>query len=256
MEWRRVRSILLISSCLCGTKAFDVERRPASFPRQPPQPSMGVEPPQQAVQPHVVGKVSNLVQRYRGFIAATSKVSRGISMACGLWLIAGTPIALIKSGLYLRPGDAVMTVYLATFGLLMFVVELPFPPQLQKLLQTYLLFMYTRWGRCYFLVLTAATTWTVGQVGVLTKAMVVSSAALSTYVMFSSSRFQHSDDKAEKIIKGTGEDLQKSGDNAWSMLKMFGVGKVFAPAAQPAAAGFGVGRAAGDSESMPWPSSG
>ena len=102
-------------------------------------------------------------------------------MACGLWLIAGTPIALIKSGFYLRPGDAVMTVYLASFGLLMFVVELPFK-QLQKFLQTYVFFMYTRWGRCYFLMLTAATTWTCAKSpqGIGASSLETAAAALPT----------------------------------------------------------------------------
>ena len=103
-------------------------------------------------------KVKRWVRQYQAFIAATAKVSRGISMAMGLWLILGTPMVLIKSGFTLRAGDAIMSIYLASFGLVMFLVEIPLK-MLQTFLQSYAFFMYTKWGRSYFLVLAAATAW-------------------------------------------------------------------------------------------------
>ena len=125
-------------------------------------------------------KVKRWVRQYQSFIAATAKVSRGISMAMGLWLILGTPMVLIKSGFTLRAGDALMSIYLATFGLLMFLVEIPLK-MLQSFLQSYAFFMYTKWGRSYFLVLAAATAWTLDKVGVMTKALVIFSATLVNF---------------------------------------------------------------------------
>ena len=145
-------------------------------------------------------KVKRWVRQYQAFIAATAKVSRGISMAMGLWLILGTPMVLIKSGFTLRAGDAIMSIYLASFGLVMFLVEIPLK-MLQTFLQSYAFFMYTKWGRSYFLVLAAATAWTLDKVGVMTKALLVFSASLSVYVMFSATgRFSGADEQAHQML--------------------------------------------------------
>ena len=151
--WRAAGRRLSLVLILHAAIAFDVEGgRPTAFPAQrPPAPTLGgapgqAVPPPDSARPAATGKVTRWVRQYQSFIAATAKVSRGISMAVGLWLILGTPVVLIKSGVTLRAGDAIMSIYLATFGLLMFMVEVPLGP-LQKFLQGYAFFMYTK-RRC------------------------------------------------------------------------------------------------------------
>ena len=198
-----------VVALIAAAHGFDVEggSRP-SFPRPAQQiATPAAVAPQEALGTarSAVAGMTKLARRYQAFITATAKVSRGISMGCGLWLIIGTPLVLLKSGFTFRAGDAVLSLYLATFGMLMFLVEVPLG-QLQKFLQSYIFFMYTRWGRAYFLVLTATTAWTLAKVGVLTKALLLFSAALSTYVMFSSpaSRFGESDARAKQLAAEIG----------------------------------------------------
>jgi len=242
---------------LQAATAFDVEGgRPTAFPAQRPSaPTLGGAPQplaQDSARPAVQTKVKKWVRQYQAFIAATAKVSRGISMAMGLWLILGTPMVLIKSGFTLRAGDAIMSIYLATFGLLMFMVEIPLK-MLQSFLQSYAFFMYTKWGRSYFLVLAAATAWTLDKVGVMTKALLVFSASLSVYVMFSSTgRFSGADEKAHQLMqKARDEALGKAklAETSIGMFsKMFGSGDDRA-----AASGFAPSQPDGDAG---WPSGG
>lgn len=207
-------------------------------------------------------KVKRWVRQYQSFIAATAKVSRGISMAMGLWLILGTPMVLIKSGFTLRAGDALMSIYLATFGLLMFLVEIPLK-MLQSFLQSYAFFMYTKWGRSYFLVLAAATAWTLDKVGVMTKALLVFSASLSVYVMFSSTgRFSGADDQANAMLRKLRDEAKGKAGEAQRGVSIFGgiAGKVFGSSDDRAAATSGFSQSTPsrpDADSGPsWPSGG
>tara|TARA_B110001452_G_scaffold233155_1_gene210834 strand:- start:1351 stop:2277 length:927 start_codon:yes stop_codon:yes gene_type:complete len=268
--WR----LALIAS-LSAASAFDVEGgRPPAFPRptQPPGAlgagvpgaapvvagAEGVGGPRSAVA-GVTTSVTNMARRYQAFIAGAAKVSRAISMACGLWLVLGTPFVLLKSGITLRAGDAVMSIYLATFGILMFLVEVPLN-QVQKLLQSYVFFLYTKWGRAYFLILAAATSWTLDKVGLLTKVLLVFSASLSTYVMFSSKtdKFADADARARQLASEIGADMKGRAGQAWSIGKMFGISNVLSAAPQqPAAAFGGAGGGQSDAGAVPtWPGSG
>lgn len=266
---------LAVLAWLSAAAAFDVEGgRPPAFPRPTQTPgALGAGAPGAA--PVVAGaeggggprsavagvttRVTNMARRYQAFIAATAKVSRGISMACGLWLVLGTPFVLLKSGFTLRAGDAVMSIYLATFGILMFLVEVPLN-QVQKLLQSYLFFLYTKWGRAYFLILAATTSWTLDKVGILTKALLVFSASLSTYVMFSSKadKFGDADARARQLAGEIGADLKGRAGQAWGISKMLGIGNVLSGAPQqPAAAFGGAGGGQSDAGAVPtWPGSG
>lgn len=269
LAWR-----LALVAWLSAAAAFDVEGgRPPAFPRpaQPPG-ALGVGTPGAApvvasagaggAKSAVAGvttRVTNMARRYQAFIAATAKVSRGISMACGLWLVLGTPFVLLKSGFTLRAGDAVMSIYLATFGILMFLVELPLS-QVQKLLQSYVFCLYTKWGRAYFLILAATTAWTLDKVGLLTKVALVFSASLSTYVMFSSTgnKFGNADAIAKQLAGEIGADIKGRAGQAWGLSKMLGIGNVLSGASQqPAAAFGGTGAAQPDAGAVPtWPGGG
>ena len=223
---RRHAPRLCLLLVLQAAIAFDVEGgRPTAFPAQrPPAPTLGGSPQlaQEGARPAVQTKVTRWVRQYQSFIAATAKVSRGISMAMGLWLILGTPMVLIKSGFTLRAGDALMSIYLASFGLLMFLVEIPLK-MLQSFLQSYAFFMYTKWGRSYFLVLAAATAWTLDKVGVMTKALLVFSASLSVYVMFSSTgRFSNADDQAHQMMQRLRDEAKGKAGQAQQMTGLFG----------------------------------
>ena len=218
---------------------------------------------QGAARPAVQTKVKRWVKQYQAFISATAKVSRGISMAMGLWLILGTPMVLIKSGFTLRAGDALMSIYLASFGLLMFLVEIPLK-MLQSFLQNYAFFMYTKWGRSYFLVMAAATAWTLDKVGVMTKALLVFSASLSVYVMFSSTgRFSGADEKAQQMMRGIEQEgaayAGKAANMAGMAKGMFG--GMFGGGDSPVVSGFGQSAprqpARSDADVGPsWPSGG
>jgi hypothetical protein len=207
-------------------------------------------------------KVKRWVRQYQAFIAATAKVSRGISMAMGLWLILGTPMVLIKSGFTLRAGDAIMSIYLASFGLVMFLVEIPLK-MLQTFLQSYAFFMYTKWGRSYFLVLAAATAWTLDKVGVMTKALLVFSASLSVYVMFSATgRFSGADEQAHQMLLKMQAEARGKAVKAEPFIGMFGgmASKVFGSSDDTAAATAGFGPSTPsqpDADSGPsWPGGG
>lgn len=207
-------------------------------------------------------KVKRWVRQYQAFIAATAKVSRGISMAMGLWLILGTPMVLIKSGFTLRAGDAIMSIYLASFGLVMFLVEIPLK-MLQTFLQSYAFFMYTKWGRSYFLVLAAATAWTLDKVGVMTKALLVFSASLSVYVMFSATgRFSGADEQAHQMLLKMQAEARGKAGKAKQFSDMFGgmASKVFGSSDDTAAATAGFGPSTPsqpDADSGPsWPGGG
>ena len=207
-------------------------------------------------------KVKRWVRQYQAFIAATAKVSRGISMAMGLWLILGTPMVLIKSGFTLRAGDAIMSIYLASFGLVMFLVEIPLK-MLQTFLQSYAFFMYTKWGRSYFLVLAAATAWTLDNVGVMTKALLVFSASLSVYVMFSATgRFSGADEQAHQMLLKMQAEARGKAVKAEPFIGMFGgmASKVFGSSDDTAAATAGFGPSTPsqpDADSGPsWPGGG
>lgn len=207
-------------------------------------------------------KVKRWVRQYQAFIAATAKVSRGISMAMGLWLILGTPMVLIKSGFTLRAGDAIMSIYLASFGLVMFLVEIPLK-MLQTFLQSYAFFMYTKWGRSYFLVLAAATAWTLDKVGVMTKALLVFSASLSVYVMFSATgRFSGADEQAHQMLLKMQAEARGKANKAEPFIGMFGgmASKVFGSSDDTAAATAGFGPSTPsqpDADSGPsWPGGG
>ena len=202
------------------------------------------------------------MRQYQAFIAATAKVSRGISMAMGLWLILGTPMVLIKSGFTLRAGDAIMSIYLASFGLVMFLVEIPLK-MLQTFLQSYAFFMYTKWGRSYFLVLAAATAWTLDKVGVMTKALLVFSASLSVYVMFSATgRFSGADEQAHQMLLKMQAEARGKAVKAEPFIGMFGgmASKVFGSSDDTAAATAGFGPSTPsqpDADSGPsWPGGG
>ena len=262
---RRLAPRLCLLLLLQAATAFDVEGgRPTAFPAQrPPAPTLGGAPQlaQDGSRPAVQTKVKRWVRQYQSFIAATAKVSRGISMAMGLWLILGTPMVLIKSGFTLRAGDALMSIYLASFGLLMFLVEIPLK-MLQSFLQSYAFFMYTKWGRSYFLVLAAATAWTLDKVGVMTKALLVFSASLSVYVMFSSTgRFSGADDRAAQMMEKMREEAKGKAGQAQQMSGIFGsmAGKMFGGSDdRPADSGFGQSaQSQPDADSGPsWPSGG
>lgn len=207
-------------------------------------------------------KVKRWVRQYQAFIAATAKVSRGISMAMGLWLILGTPMVLIKSGFTLRAGDAILSIYLASFGLVMFLVEIPLK-MLQTFLQSYAFFMYTKWGRSYFLVLAAATAWTLDKVGVMTKALLVFSASLSVYVMFSATgRFSGADEQAHQMLLKMQAEARGKAGQAKQFSGMFGgmASKVFGSSDDTAAATSGFGPSTPsqpDADSGPsWPGGG
>ena len=83
--------------------------------------------------------------------------------------------------------------------------------------------MYTKWGRSYFLVLAAATAWTLDKVGVMTKALLVFSASLSVYVMFSSTgRFSNADDQAHQMMQRLRDEAKGKAGQAQQMTGIFG----------------------------------
>ena len=142
--------------------------------------------------------------------------------------------------------------------------------------------------------LAAATGWTLAKVGVLTKALLVFSASLSVYVMFSSpSKFGDSDvrrppcaaaaptrdaccsapalspmaaalaqARAQALAAQIGADIKGRAGQAWGISQMMGLGKVFGSGSSgggggtPPPAGFGASsQPAGPEEGMPgWPS--
>jgi hypothetical protein len=152
--------------------AFDVEGGglPPASRRQP-----GAQPPLPGVAASTAGgpaaarsggavagmaaEVSRWAKAYNNFVAGAAKVSQLISFACGFWLTFSSPFALVFSAMTFRAQEAFLCAFLIPFGMLMVGMEVPLAA-VQRVLQQYFFFVYTRPGRAAFVVHVAVIAWT------------------------------------------------------------------------------------------------
>ena len=165
-QWRV--GLLAVAAVACA-HGFDVEGRPGMRPSAPgagpplAQQSAGDRPAVQGgIQGQIGGakeKMSKWYRAYQSFVAAAAKVSQLISFCCGVWLVLSMPLSLVASSVMLRFDEAFLIVYLALYGVLMLGMELPLGA-VQRVLQQYFFFAYTRPGRGAFVVHVAIVAWT------------------------------------------------------------------------------------------------
>ena len=169
MKWR---VCLLAVAAVAGAHGFDVEGGASKPGLRPSAPGAGPPLAQQqggdrpavqggGIQGQIGGakaKMSKWYRTYQSFVAAAAKVSQLISFCCGVWLVLSMPLSLVASSIMLRFDEAFLIVYLALYGVLMLGMELPLGA-VQRVLQQYFFFAYTRPGRGAFVVHVAIVAW-------------------------------------------------------------------------------------------------
>ena len=121
-------------------------------------------------------KFSRWYRAYQGFVAGAAKVSHIISAISGCWLLFATPFSIIGSAFTLRVDEVILIGYLALYAVLMVGMELPLSA-VQRVLQQYFFFVFTRPGRGLFVLHVATVTWACKHIGFATKALMVSASA-------------------------------------------------------------------------------
>ncbi|KAL3910824.1 MAG: hypothetical protein SGPRY_008915 [Prymnesium sp.] len=208
---------LLIVLLAAASHAFDMDtsRRPLPSRASPRTAITSQQPTTGSPQvQNLRDEVSKWYARYQGFVAGAAKVSRFISMGCGVWLVLTTPFALVTSCFSLRAPEALLCAYLCSMGVLMFAIEVPLGA-LQRVIKQYFLFVFTRPGRAAFVVLVATIASTIKHVGFITKALLLFNAGLSFYILNSQDRrFAATDAQAKQALDAVGAELRESASGA------------------------------------------
>ena len=200
---------------------------------------------------------------YTNFVAGAAKVSQLISFGCGFWLTFSSPFALVFSALSLKFQEAVLCAFLIPFGMLMVGMEVPLQA-VQRVLQQYFFFVYTRPGRGAFVVHVAACAWMCSRVGMMTKMLMAFNALLTFYILNSrAARFAQVDADAAAALSQATDELKGSAAEALSFGKMFssafggfGKGRSGTVPARAPAGGSGVAAGSfGGFDSTPFPAS-
>ena len=156
--------LLVIASAVCYQ--IDVERGGPSQLRPAPlgsgAPALS-RPPTASVVSDARAKVGKWLRAYQGFVAGAAKVSQLISFVCGVWLLFSSPFAIVFSLMTARVPDAILCGFLGVFGVLLSLLELPIGA-VQRVLQQYFFFAYTRPGRAALVVLIATIAWACAKV--------------------------------------------------------------------------------------------
>jgi|LauGreDrversion4_1035100.scaffolds.fasta_scaffold29420_1 hypothetical protein len=266
--------LLVIASVVCYQ--IDVERGGPSQLRPAPlgsgAPALS-RPPTASVVSDARAKVGKWLRAYQGFVAGAAKVSQLISFVCGVWLLFSSPFAIVFSLMTARVPDAILCGFLGVFGVMLSLLELPIGA-VQRVLQQYFFFAYTRPGRAALVVLIATIAWacakvrphvrlpsilrpasgptwshalmtmaspaSLWQVGFMTKALIGFNALLTFYILNSQSRrFANVDADAKAALSQASADLRSKAGEALGFTRMFGTafGLSGAPAqpARPAA---------------------
>lgn len=164
MRWFVVASALLV----VHVRGFDVEggAAAANAPRRPPTPGM-MQPAAGQRSAVASGKAridgvgkefSKWYRAYQGFVAGAAKVSQLISFCCGFWLFVTSPFALLGSAFSLRLEEVGLVGFLMLYGILLVGMEIPLGA-VQRILQQYFFFVYTRVGRGLFVCKVALMAW-------------------------------------------------------------------------------------------------
>jgi hypothetical protein len=232
--------LLVIASVVCYQ--IDVERGGPSQLRPAPlgsgAPALS-RPPTASVVSDARAKVGKWLRAYQGFVAGAAKVSQLISFVCGVWLLFSSPFAIVFSLMTARVPDAILCGFLGVFGVMLSLLELPIGA-VQRVLQQYFFFAYTRPGRAALVVLIATIAWACAKVGFMTKALIGFNALLTFYILNSQSRrFANVDADAKAALSQASADLRSKAGEALGFTRMFGTafGLSGAPAqpARPAA---------------------
>jgi len=184
-------------------------------------PASSSSAPRQAVA-DAAATVSKWYRAYQGFVAAAAKVSQLISFCCGVWLVLTAPFAIIGSAITMRIPDAILCAFLGAWGLLMMGMELPLNA-VQRVLQQYFFFAYTRPGRGLLVTHVAVIAWACKHVGAMTKALMAFNAGLTFYILNSQDRrFAKVDSQAQDALAEAAEEMRGSVGEALSFGKMMG----------------------------------
>jgi len=242
-------ALLLVACTLANGLQIDVEGGgPASRPgpprgapgRGPPLATAGARGGPQGTIAGAREEFSKWYRMYQGFVAGAAKVSQLISFVAGIWLIFSSPFAVVFSVMTARVQEAILCGFLAVFGVLLSMLELPIGA-VQRVLQQYFFFAYTRPGRAALVVLIATITAACSKVGFMTKALVGFNALLTFYILNSQDRrFAQVDADAKQSLSQASDELRSKASEALGFTKMFsgafGLGGGSpAPAGRPAA---------------------
>jgi len=220
-----------------GAHALDLEggARPLSPSRAAgPAARSAVQRPQPGVVSGMQQQASKWVQRYQGFVSGAAKVSKWINMGCGVCLLLQVPVTAIGSALTLNVPDLLLCVYLGGFGVILAGLEIPVGP-LKRLFEVYFRFLYTTHGRLGFILLVAALTWSIRQVGIISKVFVAFNALLSFYVSnsFALRGSSEEDSLARASVDEAAQELQRGASDVLNLANVFGIGRMFRSSAQP-----------------------
>jgi len=181
-------------------------------------------------------EVSKWWRAYQGFVAGAAKVSQLISFMCGLWLLFSSPFAIVFSVMTGRVPEVFLCGFLSVFGVLLAMLEVPVGA-VQRVLQQYFFFAYTRPGRGALVVLIAAVSWVCTKIGFMTKAFVGFNALLTFYILNSQDRrFAQVDADAKAALSQASDELRgKAGElkGFTRMLGAFGLSGSTAPTRRP-----------------------
>ncbi|KAJ1631811.1 hypothetical protein T492DRAFT_993114 [Pavlovales sp. CCMP2436] len=127
-------------------------------------------------------KVQEHFANGKAMVQGAARHARWFNVANGLLLMLTGPFNIILSALTLKLVDVLTSAYLSLFGVLLVAMEVPLG-SLQRPMREYFKFLYTRFGRAFFLVLVSNLAMVCGKIGFITASLTVVNAALNVYLL-------------------------------------------------------------------------
>lgn len=163
-------------------------------------------------------QVQQHIANTKAMVQGAARHARWFNVANGMLLIVTGPFNIILSALTLKLVDVMTSAYLSLFGVLLVAMEIPLS-SLQRPMREYFRFLYTRFGRAFFLVLVSNLAMVCGKVGFITAALTVSNAVLNVYLL------GHNRDQSGReanMVSSTMEQMRTEVSGQLGGLKLFG----------------------------------
>lgn len=127
-------------------------------------------------------QVQQHIANTKAMVHGAARHARWFNVANGMLLIVTGPFNIIISALTLKLADLMTSAYLSMFGVLLVAMEVPLS-SLQRPMREYFKFLYTRFGRAFFLVLVGNLAMVCGKVGFITASLTILNAVLNIYLL-------------------------------------------------------------------------
>lgn len=225
---RRAATLLLLAGPCARGSSYDAFYGSGRPPPGPPgqQPGAGA-----AAQPYGMGgadekgapispydQVQQHIANTRAMVQGAARHARWFNVANGMLLMVTGPFNIILSALTLKPVDVMTSAYLSMFGVLLVAMEVPLG-SLQRPMREYFRFLYTRFGRAFFLVLVSNLAMVCGKVGFLTAALTISNAVLNVYLL---GQNKDQSGREAELVSSTMEQMRSEVSGQLGGLKLFG----------------------------------